>query len=171
MATRTEITQRRTEFYLVMAHGARLNEAVKIISEKYGVTSHQLYLDWNNRLSWGIDLVEPLDPETTINDALFRLTELRRRLWMIIDDQGAYKDNHAGVKDKLKSIIALIDLEFRLLEMAQSVGAINKAPIRIDIEERSAQVHDRIAELCGDDERMMDAVTQVMYELAQQSDN
>lgn len=171
MATRNEITKRRTEFYLMMAHGARLNEAVSLINEKYGVTKHQLYLDWTNRLSWGIDLVEPLDPETTINDALFRLTELRRRLWSIVDEQGQFKDTHVGIKDKLKSIIALIDLEFRLLEMAQSVGTINKAPIRIDIEERSAQVHDRIMELCGDDERMMDAVTQVMYELAQQSDN
>jgi hypothetical protein len=124
-----------------------------------------LYQDWQERDQWGVEIVEPLENDKTIADALFRIGEVRRQLWSIIDGRGDFEG--ADIKTRLKALIQAADLEFRILETAQSLGAIHKEPLKLDIMARADELQAKMISICGDDQQLQDAVTSLMLEIAE----
>ncbi|MGA7075195.1 MAG: hypothetical protein WBZ42_01415 [Halobacteriota archaeon] len=73
------------------------------------------------------------------------------------------------MKDQLKAISTLADLEFRSLTAAQSLGFVHQEPPKINIEERAERMHERMVELCGGDERLQELVARIVYDLSNSS--
>jgi hypothetical protein len=163
MATSEEIQKRRLEFATLMAHGSHVSHAVQLISEKFGISKRQLYSDWERRDTWGLDYTP--DDSLLVEDTLFRLSELKRRLWQVADARDPFAD--AGVKDRLKALIALADIEHRGLQAAQSLGMVNREPVRIELEQTAEAINDRIVELCGDDAQLKERILSIFMDVAQ----
>jgi hypothetical protein len=100
-----------------------------------------------------------------VEDTLFRLSELKRRLWQVADARDPFAD--AGVKDRLKALIALADIEHRGLQAAQSLGMVNREPVRIELEQTAEAINDRIVELCGDDAQLKERILSIFMDVAQ----
>jgi hypothetical protein len=166
---REDLEVRRREFYLLMAHGARLSEAVKIFSEKYGVTDRALYLDWANRDTWGPDFMEEPQRNLIVQDTLVRLSELRRRLWSLADARKPYED--AELKDRIRAIDLLIDFEFRSLVAAQSLGYVPTEPITIRIEEDVDKLVKIVTDIAGDDVVAQENAMRILMQYAENSSN
>lgn len=78
MTKRQEIDERRMDFYILMAHGVPLCEAVGTIRAKYGTSKRRLYDEWAMRDQWGPKFIEAPRSTTIVQDTLFRFGELRR---------------------------------------------------------------------------------------------
>jgi hypothetical protein len=156
------VATRRAEFYLLMTHGARLSDVVTIIEQKYGTSRRQLYKDWADRDQWGPEFTEPAKRDRIVQDTLFGLTELRARLWKVVDGEPPYDE--ADIKDKLKAIIELVNLEFRTLEAAQSLGMAPTEPIKLDVKTRAQWIDKQMDTICGNDDKLKGKMTELLYQ-------
>jgi hypothetical protein len=167
MATQEEIEKRRIAFATLMTHGAHLAQAVQLISDQYGASKRALYTDWEQRTQWGIDYTP--DESNVVEDLLAEIKEIERRLWLIADAREPF--THAGVKDRLKALTALRDGKYSALSALQSLGMVNREPIRINLEHQADEINQRVEQLCGDDQRLKDAVYAILFSVSQPSEN
>ena len=153
-----ELEKRRNDFYSLMARGTPLQEAVKTISKEYGVSPKTIYGDWRQRELWGV--VDEHDTTQALNDCLFRLNELRRELWRIVNDNGE-------VAATLKAISKLVDLELNILK-----GLVKAEPVQLelvnkeDVKVRAERLEAAIVAAADGDKEFEERMARCLYEYA-----
>lgn len=178
MASKKQRDARRLEFYTMIASGARLSETIDALSTKYKVTKQALYLDWSNRDTWGPEFVEEHHTDKTVQDILFRITELRRRAWAILRqyppthkkfDPEKWPYEESRMPDKIKAIRELIKLEFGSLEAAQSLGYVHREATLIKVDEERDMLKTIVKNIAGDDIEKQESLVEALVQYANNS--
>jgi hypothetical protein len=126
------LLERRTDMLHKHLMGAPLKAIVESISQKYGTKEKQLYCDWERRHKWMPQIVQ-LDDPTLLHEHLQGILDEIPHLWLIAEgktDDGQKYLHRA--RDRLEAFREIKDIRFRVLEVLQSVGAIEKKPIQVD---------------------------------------
>ena len=153
-----ELEKRRNDFYNLMARGIPLQEAVNAISNEYGVSPKTLYGDWRQRELWGV--VDEHDSTQALNDCLFRLNEVRRELWRIVNDDGE-------LAVTLKALSKLVDMELNILK-----GLVKATPIQLelvnkeDVKVRAERLESAIVAAADGDKELEERIACCLYEYA-----
>jgi hypothetical protein len=173
LSKKEQIQERRYQFWLLMSHGAKISEAVKVISERYDVGKAVLYSDWSKREEWGV--VEAPEKNRTVQDVLFSLDETKRAYWNIVnaspknlDDDGRLVDSYGNplwpfelpdVKLRSQILARIVELNLQKLQVAQSVGIVPQKGLTISNISANAESFRKWAiEYCGKDEELLRAL-------------
>ncbi len=173
LTKKEQLQKRRYDFWRLMSHGATLADAVKMISEKYGVGKAVLYSDWAKREEWGV--VEEPEKNRIVKDGLFSLQETRRYLWNLINaspeqlnEDGVLVDSRGvpmwpfelpDVKLRATTIAKIIETDFAVIRMTQSIGIVPQKGMTISmLSENSAEIEKNLDAYCGDDVELKRAV-------------
>jgi hypothetical protein len=112
--------------------GAPLKAIVESLSKKYGTKEKQLYQDWERRHKWMPQIVQ-LDDPTLLHEHLQGILDEIPKLWIIAE--GKTDDGQKYLyraRDRLEAFKEIKDIHFRVLEILQSVGVVEKKPIQVD---------------------------------------
>ena len=126
------LLERRTDMLHKHLMGAPLKAIVESLSEKYGVKEKQLYTDWERRRKWLPQIVQ-LDNPALLHEHLQGVLDEIPRLWLIAE--GKTEDEKKYLyrpRDRLEAFREIKDIRFRVLEILQSVGVVEKKPIQVD---------------------------------------
>jgi hypothetical protein len=113
--------------------GAPLKAIVESISEKYGTKEKQLYCDWERRRKWIPQIVQ-LDNPALLHEHLQGVLDEIPKLWVIAE--GKTEDGNKYLyraRDRLEAFREIKDIRFRVLEILQSVGAVEKKPEQVNM--------------------------------------
>jgi hypothetical protein len=105
---------------------------VDSLSGKSGRSSKQLYSDWERRNKWMPQIVQ-LDDPTLLHEHLQGVLDEIPKLWLIAEgktDDG--KKYLYRTRDRLEAFKEIKGVRFRVLEILQSVGVVEKKPIQVD---------------------------------------
>ncbi len=120
---REMVKKRRRELCTFMFRGIAMYRVKKLIAEKYDCTEETVMLDWKKRAQW-LDTVfdVPIEnPELLLMDILAEHQEIKRECWKLYHEC-------PNENIKLGAMKQVMNVNHELLEMLQSVGAINKEP-------------------------------------------
>ena len=154
-----ELHDRRLFHARLMMRGATPREAAETLNQKYGTSISRLMNDWRDRAQWNFDVVERRDNDQIVQDHVFAITQLKRRLWDIVLDSPNDKNYHGYTdKEKKDAIDSLMDAEFKGLHAGQTLGQVVTAETKITIEQRTAELRSFIETEVGDDRKKQEEI-------------
>jgi hypothetical protein len=113
--------------------GAPLKAIVANLSEKYDATEKQLYTDWERRRKWIPQIVQLNDP-ALLHEHMQGILDEIPQLWLIAagktDDEKKYLYR---TRDRLEAFKEIKDIRFRVLEILQTIGVIEKKPQQVNL--------------------------------------
>lgn len=127
------LLERRTDMLHKHLMGAPLKAIVESLSEKYSTKPMQLYCDWERRHKWMPQIVQ-LDDPTLLHEHLQGVLDVIPKLWVIAE--GKTDDNAKYLyraRDRLEAFKEIKDIRFRILEILQSIGAIEKKAEQLNL--------------------------------------
>jgi len=158
-AGQKELHDRRLHHARLMMQGATPREAAETLSQKYGTSLVRLMNDWRERNKWEFDIVDQRDNDKIIQDHIFAIGQLKRRLWEVVLDSPTDKNYHGYTdKEKKDAIDSLMDAEFKGLHAGQTLGQVVTAETKITIEQRTAELRSFIETEVGDDRKKQEEI-------------
>jgi len=133
MDSRDRIAQRRRKMASMIYSGMKKSTVWERISEEYDVTSETARVDWCNRDNWMPELYSFDNPGKMVLDRVNSHQEVMDRLWNIVRD--TENDNA-----KLGALKELRKVNQDVLEMLQSVGAVNQVAKELHIVKEEEEV-------------------------------
>jgi hypothetical protein len=126
------LLERRTDMLRMHSMGAPLKAIVENLSKKYSTNEKQLYQDWERRHKWIPQIVQ-LDDRTQLHEHLQGVLDEIPKLWLITDGKRDDGQNYlCRTRDRLEAFKEIKDIHFRILETLQSLGVVEKKPIRLN---------------------------------------
>jgi len=127
------LLERRTDMLHKHLMGAPLKAIVANLSEKYDATEKQLYTDWERRRKWIPQIVQLNDP-ALLHEHMQGILDEIPQLWLIAagktDDEKKYLYR---TRDRLEAFKEIKDIRFRVLEILQTIGVIEKKPQQVNL--------------------------------------
>jgi hypothetical protein len=118
------LLDRRTEMLQQDAKGIPLKLIVQDLSPKYNRSEKQMYSDWERRKKWIPQIVQLNDP-TLVHKFLEGARSVLPKAWLLLQDT----ENDFV---KLGALKLIKDTNIQVLEILQSIGAVEKKPIQVD---------------------------------------
>jgi hypothetical protein len=144
MSRHEKLNRRRRAFYDAICRGSTLAEAVESFAEKYHVTQSCLRKDWEVRATWGC--ISPIDTSSALTDAVSKVETLRSMLWK-------KATNSETDRDQIRALTALVNIEFKTIEVLQSLGFVSNVMPQHKISPEAIEVmHTFIVEIAGEDD-------------------
>jgi hypothetical protein len=119
------LLERRTRMLQEHLMGVPLKLIVQNLEEEFGVKAHRLYVDWGRRQKW-IPQVVQLDDPTLLHKFLEGAKSVLPKAWFLLQDT----ENDFV---KLGVLKLIKDTNIQVLEILQSVGAIEKKPAELNL--------------------------------------
>jgi hypothetical protein len=113
--------------------GAQLKAIVENLHEKYGTKEKQLYTDWERRGKWIPQIVQLNDP-TLLHLHSQGILDLIPQLFLIAEGKTDDGEKYLyRARDRLEAFKEIKDIRFRILEILQTVGVIEKKPTQLNL--------------------------------------
>jgi hypothetical protein len=120
-----QLLERRTKMLQQHLMGIPLKLIVENLEKESGATAKNLYHDWERRRQW-IPQVVQLDDPTLLHSFLEGARSVLPKAWLLLQDT----DNDFV---KLGALKLIKDTNLEVLEILQSVGAVEKKPQQVNL--------------------------------------
>lgn len=120
-----QLLERRTKMLQQHLMGIPLKLIVENLGKESGATAKNLYHDWERRRHW-IPQVVQLDDPTLLHSFLEGARSVLPKAWLLLQDT----DNDFV---KLGALKLIKDTNLEVLEILQSVGAVEKKPQQVNL--------------------------------------
>jgi hypothetical protein len=120
------LLERRTELLQQHAKGIPLKLSVQDLSGKYNRSEKQMYSDWERRKKWIPQIVQLNDP-TLLHVSIEGAKSVLPKAWLLLQDT-------ANDFVKLGALRLIKDTNIQILEILQSVGAVEKKPEQLKLD-------------------------------------
>ena len=120
-----QLLERRTKMLQQHLMGIPLKLIVENLEREFGATAKNLYHDWERRRQW-IPQVVQLDDPTLLHSFLEGARSVLPKAWLLLQDT----ENDFV---KLGALKLIKDTNLEVLEILQSVGAVEKKPQQVNL--------------------------------------
>jgi len=119
------LLERRTKMLRLSLTGVPLRLVIDSLSKEYDVKEKLLYNDWERRNIWIPQVVQLNDP-TLLHKLLEGAKAVLPKAWLLLEDS----ENEFV---KLGALKLIKDTNLEVLEILQSIGAIEKKPSELNV--------------------------------------
>jgi hypothetical protein len=120
-----QLLERRTKMLQQHLMGIPLKLIVENLEKEFGASAKNLYHDWERRQKW-IPQVVQLDDPTLLHGFLEGAKSVLPKAWLLVQDT----ENDFV---KLGALKLIKDTNIQVLEILQSVGAVEKKPEQLNL--------------------------------------
>lgn len=123
------VFDRRKHLVKLMTRGIALKDAVPKVMEKFGCSEKVVRNDWDRRSKW-LPLIIQLEDKTLLHEVVAGLKEIIPMAWLIYSQAKGNPNARIGALKLAQSTYV------ELIKLLQSVGAVEKAPMKIETTHR-----------------------------------
>lgn len=141
MTTRAETKARRRELTILMQVYNNVSKVTSKLADKYDCAEGTVRNDWSRKSEWMREVWEVDDAEAVLDEALAGKRRIIQELWKVYRNADS---SNAGIG----ALRTLDDVYDSLIDMMQSIGEVEKAPEKheVDFEGVKQKLADRLSE-------------------------